>query len=123
MVVAGSSHSGAGVGPSSQDSHDFPQQIPQGNAGQNFGDAETDMEMDEDDNPLPPPAGRPNSHPGVAASAPQGALELMSVQQVQDQQGKCFIPILSKHVQDNIHRHIWSNKYINFQYLIEADPR
>ena len=59
----------------------------------------------------------------AAASAPQGALELISVQQVREQQGKRFRPILSKHVPDNIRRHIWANRYINFQYLIEADPK
>ena len=123
MVAAGSSDSGAGPRHSIQDSPDIPQQIPQSDDGQNFVDAETDMEMDDDDNPPPPPAGRPNSCTGAAASAPQGALEMMSVQQVRDQQGKRVRPILSKHVQDNIRRRIWSNKYVNFQYLIEADPR
>ena len=82
------------------------------------------MEMDPDDNPPPPPAGRPNSRPGAAASAPQEALEMMTdVLQVRDQQGKRIRPILSRHVPDNIRRRIWSNKYINFQYLIEANPR
>ena len=105
VVASGSSNSGAGARHSIQDSHDIPQQIPPSDDEQDFQDAETDMEMDPGDNPPPPPAGRPNGHPGVAASSPQGALDMMSdVQQVRDQQGKRIKPILSKHVPDNIRR-------------------
>ena len=123
MVAPRDAHGGFGPGPVDQDSLDTSQLLPPGDVGLDLGICPADMEMDDDDNPPPPLAGRPNSHPVAAASAPQGALELMSVQQVREQQGKCFRPILSKHVPDNIRRHIWANKYINFQYLIEADPK
>ena len=123
VVVAARDHvSRFGPGPSDQDSHDMSQLLPQGNVAQDLAAGEANMEMDED-NPPPPPVGRPDSHPVAATSAPQGALELMSIQQVREQQGKHFRPILSKHVPDNICRHIWANKYINFQYLIKSDPK
>ena len=75
-----------------------------------------------EDNPLPPPLGRPGDGPVAAAAAPQGALELMSAQAVRDQPGKHFKPVLSKHVPDHLKQRIWVDKYINFQYLIESDP-
>ena len=121
MVAPRDAHGRFGMGPGDQDSLDISQLL--GDVGSDLGVGPADMEMDDEDNPPPPPVGRPNSHPVAAASAPQGALELMSVQQVREQQGKRFRPILSKHVPDNIRRRIWANKYINFQYLIEADPK
>ena len=123
MVAPRDAHGRFGVVPGDQDSLDISQPLPSGDVGMDLGVGPANMEMDDEDNPPPPPAGRPNSHPVAAASAPQEALELMSVQQVREQQGKCFRPILSKHMPDNIRRHIWANKYINFQYLIEADPK
>ena len=58
----------------------------------------------------------------AAATALQGALELMSAQATRNQPGKYFKPLLSKHIPDHLRCRIWANKYINFQYLIEADP-
>ena len=123
MVVPRDAHGRFGAGPGDQDSLDISQPLPSGDVGSDLGIGPADMEMDDEDNPPPPLAGRPNSHPVAAASAPQGALELMSVQQVREQQGKRFRSILSKHVPENIRRRIWANKCINFQYLIEADPK
>ena len=123
MVAPRDTHGGFGVGPGDQDILDISQPLSPGDVGSDLGIGPADMEMDDEDNPPPPPAGRPNSHPVAAASVPQEALELMSVQQVREQQGKCFRPILSKHMPDNICRRIWANKYINFQYLIKADPK
>ena len=57
----------------------------------------------------------------AAASAPQGALQLMVVGARQSQ-GKPPRYVLAKHVPDNIKRCIWANKYVDFQYLIESDP-
>ena len=82
----------------------------------------SDMELDPEDNPLPPPLGRPGVGPVAAATALQGALELMSIQATRNQPGKYFKPLLSKHIPDHLRCRIWANKYINFQYLIEADP-
>ena len=79
------------------------------------------MELDLDDNSLPPPRGCPTDAPVAAASAPQGALQLMAAGARQSQ-GKPPHYVLAKHVPDNIKRRIWANKYVDFQYLIESDP-
>ena len=50
----------------------------------------SDMELDPEDNPLPPPLGRPGVGPVAAATALQGALELMSAQATRNQPGKYF---------------------------------
>ena len=50
----------------------------------------SDMELDPEDNPLPPPLGRPGVGPVAAATALQGALELMSIQATRNQPGKYF---------------------------------
>ena len=56
----------------------------------------------------------------AAASAPQGALQLMAAGARQSQ-GKQPYFILAKHVPDNIKRCIWANKYVDFHYLVESD--
>ena len=81
------------------------------------------MEMDDDDNPPPPPAGRPNSRPVAAASAPQGALELMSVQQVREQQGKRFRPILSNMCQTISVDAFGQTSTLTFSTLLSLIPR
>ena len=78
------------------------------------------MDLDPEDNPPPPPRGHPTDAPVAAASAPQGALQLMAAEARQSQ-GKQPSFILAKHVPDNIKRRIWANKYIDFHYLVESD--
>ena len=92
--------------------HD-PQLISLGNVGQNADGDEQTMELDPDDNPLPLPRGHPTDAPVAAASAPQGTLQLM-VAGARQSQGKPPCYVLAKHVPDNIKRHIWANKYVDF---------
>ena len=105
-----------------QTAGDDQQMVSPHHADADYDTAASDMELDPEDNPLPPPLGRPGNGPVAAATAPQGALELMSAQAVRDQPGKRFKPVLPKHVLDHLKYRIWANKYINFQHLIESDP-
>ena len=100
---------------------DASQQISSGDVGQNVDCDDQAMELDLEDNPSPPPHRHPTDTPVAAATAPQGALQLM-VAGARQSQGKqpCFI--LAKHVPDNIKRGIWANKYVDFHYLVESDP-
>ena len=77
------------------------------------------LSMFEVDNVLPPSPGRPDHGPVAADSAPQAALDLLTAR---DMLGKGFQMLLSKHVPANIKHRIWSNKYVDFAYLIESDP-
>ena len=70
----------------------------------------SDMELDPEDNPPPPPLGWPGDGPVAATAAPQVTLAFMSAQ---DQPGKRFKPILSKHMPDHLKHRIWANKYIH----------
>ena len=77
------------------------------------------LSMFEVDNLLPPLPGRPDHGPVADDSAPQAALDLLTVR---DMLGKGFRMFLSKHVPANIKRRVWANKYVDFTYLIESDP-
>ena len=83
--------------------------------------APSNMELNPEDNLPPPLLGRPGIGPVATAATPHGTLELMSTQATRNQPGKYFKPLLSKHVPDHLRCRIRVNKYINFQYLIEAD--
>ena len=100
---------------------DDSQPISPSDVGQNEDCDEQAMELDPEDNPPSPPQGLPTDAPVAAASAPQGALQLMAVGARQSQ-GKPPHYILAKHVPDNIKRCIWANRYVDFHYLIESDP-
>ena len=77
------------------------------------------LSMFEVDNPPPPPSGRPDHGLVAAESAPQATLDMLTACEMP---GKGFGMLLSKHVPANIKRRIWSNKYVDFAYLIESDP-
>ena len=100
---------------------DDSQPISPSDVGQNADGDEQAMELDLDDNLPAPPRGCPTDAPVAAASAPQGALQLM-VAGARQSQGKPSRYVLAKHVPDNIKRRIWANKYVDFQYLIGSDP-
>ena len=121
LVAHSNSDNGFGGGPDLQFSVDDSQPFPLGDVGQNVDSDEQAMDLHLEDNPPPPPQGHPTDAPVAAASAPQGALQLMAAGARQSQ-GKPPCYILSKHVPDNIKRRIWANKYVDFQYLIESDP-
>ena len=120
LVACSNSDNGFGGGPGLQFGVDDPQPFPLGDVGQNVDTDQQAMDLDPEDNPLPLPQGHPTDAPVAAASAPQGALQLMAAGARQNQ-GKPPHFILAKHVPDNIKRHIWANKYVDFQYLIESD--
>ena len=121
LVALGNSDDGLGGGGTPQFGVDATQPFPSGNVGQDTNCDEQAMELDQEDNPLPPPRGCPTDAPVAAASAPKGALQLMAVGARQSQ-GKQPSFILAKHVPDNIKRRIWANKYVDFHYLVESDP-
>ena len=120
LVACSDSDNGFGGRPSLQFGVDDPQLFPSGDVGQNVDTNKQAMDLDPEDNPLSPPRGRPTDAPVAAASAPQGALQLMAAGARQNQ-GKPPHFLLAKHVPDNIKRCIWANKYVDFQYLIESD--
>ena len=122
VVTVGDTNSVLHPGFADQVTDDDSQFVSLDHAETDYETAPSDMELDPEDNPLPPPLGRPGDSPVAAAAAPQGALELMSAQAVREQPGKWFKSVLSEHVPDHLKHRIWANKYINFQYLIEADP-
>ena len=122
VVAVGDSDSRPGSRFVDQVGDDDQHMVSPDHADADYETAPSNMELDPEDNPLPPPLGRPGDGPVAAAAAPQGALELMSAQAIRNQPGKCFKPVLSKHVPDHLKSRIWANKYINFQYLIESDP-
>ena len=121
VVAVGDSDSRSGSRFVDQAADDDQQMVSQDHADADYETAPSDMEMDLEDNLLPPPLGRPGNGPVAAAAAPQGALELMSAQSIRNPPGKHFKPVLSKHVPDHLKRRIWANKYINFQYFMESD--
>ena len=121
LVAHSDSNNGLGGGPDLQFGVDDSQPISPSDVGQNEDCDEQAMELDPEDNPPSPPQGFPTDAPVAAASAPQGALQLMAVGARQSQ-GKPPHYILAKHVPDNIKRCIWANKYVDFHYLIESDP-
>ena len=121
LVARSDSDNGFGGGYDLQFGVDDPQSISPGNVGQNVDGDEQAMELDPDDNLLPPPRGHPTDASVAAASAPQGALQLMAAGARQSQ-GKSPHYVIAKHVPDNIKKCIWANKYVDFQYLIESDP-
>ena len=118
LVACSDSDNGFGGGPDLQFGVDDSQLFSSGNVGQNVDSDKQAMDMDPEDNPLPLPWWHPTDAPVAAASAPQGALQLMAAGARQSQ-GKPPRYILAKHVPDNIKR---ANKYVDFQYLIESDP-
>ena len=117
LVARSDSDNGFGGGSDLQFGMDDPQSISPGDVGQNVDGYEQAMELDPDDNLLPPPRGHPTDAPVAAASAPQGALQLMAAGARQSQ-GKPPRYVLAKHVPDNIKRRIWANKYVDFQYYL-----
>ena len=120
-MACSDSNNGFGGGPDLQFGVDDSQLISPSDVDQNTDSDKQAMEMDPDDNPLPPPRGHPTDAPVAAASAPQGALQLM-VAGARQSQGKPPHYVLAKHMPNNIKRHIWANKYVDFQYLIESNP-
>ena len=121
LVAHSDSNNGLGGGPDLQFGVDNSQLISPSDVGQNEDCDEQAMELDPEDNLPPPPWGCPTDAPVAAASAPQGALQLMVVGARQSQ-GKPPHYILAKHIPDNIKRRIWPNQYVDFHYLIESDP-
>ena len=121
LVAHSDSNNRFGGGPDLQFGVDDSQPISPSDVGQNADGDEQAMELDPDDNLPPPPRGSPTDAPVAAASAPQGALQLMATGAKQSQ-GKPPHYVLAKHVPDNIKKRIWANKYVDFQYLIESDP-
>ena len=69
---------------------DDSQPFPPDDVGQNVDSDKQAMELDPEDNPPPLPWGRPTDAPVAAASAPQGALQLMAAgaRQSQGVQGR-----------------------------------
>ena len=78
LVACSDSNNGFGGGPDHQFGVDDSQRISPSDVGQNVDGDEQAMELDPDDNPLPPPRGCPTDAPVAAASAQQGALQLMA---------------------------------------------
>ena len=78
LVARSDSDNGFGGGPDLQFGVDDSQLFPPGDVGQNVDSDEQAMDMDPEDNLLPPPLGCPTDAPEAAASAPQGALQLMA---------------------------------------------
>ena len=122
MVAIGDDDGGASTEYCHKTVDDGPQPLSLDDVEMDYESAPSDMELDPDDNLLPPPLGRPGIGPVAAAAAPHGTLELMSTHATRNQPGKYFKPLLSKHVPDHLRCRIRANKYINIQYLIEADP-
>ena len=121
LVAHSDSNNGLGGGPDLQFGVDDSQPISPTDVGQNEDCDKQAMELDPEDNPPPPSQGHPTDAPVAATSAPQGTLQLMAAGARQIQ-GKPPCYILVRHVPDNIKRHIWANKYVDFHYLIESDP-
>ena len=96
---------------------DADQGIPLDDVEQYSDGLVSDMNIDEDDVLPPPLLGR--LHDLVAAaSAPQSALQLLSLQ---DTLGKRHLLILARHVKDEVKRKIWANSYIDLSDLLDKD--
>ena len=119
LVAPGDSDSGPSQGCSDGSSQSGQQQVPQDDLEVDDINVGEVLSMFEVDNPLPPPSGRPDHGPVAAESAPQAALDMLTAR---DMLGKGFQMLLSKHIPANIKHRIWSNKYVDFAYLIESDP-
>ena len=96
---------------------DADQGVPPDDVEQHVDGLVSDMDINEDDVPPPPPPGR--LHDLVAAaSAPQSALQLLSLQ---DTLGKRHTLILARHIKDEVKRKIWANSYIDLSDLLDKD--
>ena len=96
---------------------DVDQGVPPDDVEQHGDGLVSDMDIDEDNVPPPPPPGRPLDLV-VAASAPQSALQLLSLQ---DTLGKHHSLILARHVKDEVKGKIWANNYVDFSDLLDKD--
>ena len=96
---------------------DVDQSVPPDDVEKHRDGLVSDMDIDEDDVPLPPLQGRLLDLV-VVASAPQSALQLLSPW---DTPGKCHLLILARHVKDKVKRKIWANNYVDFSDLLDKD--
>ena len=119
LVAPWDSDSGPSQGCSDGSSQPGEQPVPQDDLEVDNINIGKVLSMFEVDNPLPPPSGRPDHGPVAADSAPQAALDMLTAR---DMPGKGFQMLLSRHVPANIKRRIWSNRYIDFAYLIKSNP-
>ena len=119
LVAPRDSDDGPGQGCSDGSSQPGEQLVPQDDLEMDDINVGEVLSMFEVDNLLPPPSGRPDHGPVAADSAPQAALDMLTVC---DMPGKGFRMLLSKHILANIKCRIWSNRYVDFAYLIESDP-
>ena len=103
---------------SAEDPLDVPQQEVAVDSPADWSDDERGEDMLEVDNPPPPPLGRPVTSTGAAVYAPQSALELITQPA---SQGRQFTCLLSKHVPDNVRRHIWANRVVDFALLVHPE--
>ena len=78
LVAHGEGDDGLGGRGDLQFDVDASQQISSGDVGQNVDCDDQAMELDLEDNPPPPCHGHPTDAPVAAATAPQGALQLMA---------------------------------------------
>ena len=95
---------------------DLGPNVPQQDVGQDIQSLQVDMEIDPEDAPQPPPAGRPVVM--VAESAPQSALDLVSACSSGGKQHKV---LLARHVPINLHRQVWADIYIDLALMLEKD--
>ena len=73
VVAFGDADSRSGSRFVDQAADDDQQMVSPDHADMDYETAPSDMELDPEDNPLPPPLGRPGDGPVAAATAPQGA--------------------------------------------------
>ena len=95
---------------------DLGPNVPQQDVGPDVESLQVDMEIDLEDAPPPPPAGRPAIV--VAESAPQSALDLVSARSSGGKQHKV---LLARHFPINIRRQIWADIYIDLALMLEKD--
>ena len=119
LVAPRDSDSRPGQGCSDGSSQPGEQPVPQDDLEVDDINVGEVLNMFEVDNLPPQPSGRPDHRPMAGESAPQATLDMLTVR---DTPGKGFRMLLSKHVPANIKHRIWSNRYVDFAYLIESDP-
>ena len=119
LVAPQDSDSRPGQGCSDGSSQPGEQPVPQNDLEVDDINVGEVLSMFKVDNLLPPPLGRPDHGPVAADSAPQATLDMLTAPNMP---GKGFRMFLSKHVPANIKHRIWSNRYVDFAYLIESDP-